>query len=272
MLNTIYRFKPDKPVFATLPDGGYALYDPRLILHENTLESPLMDGGGNSVIRSSIRSNNLVAKEKQQGGKYLVYNDKNIALCSNEEPNFLNQNFCRLSFEPNACISKSQTFVDARLVLTLDGITLAALHNATLGGAQNVIADFNVTANVTADDNSTEVKDARYIYAVSNLRYDDSNTDGVVLTLPCMSGSPMSRWILRKDLVDANCTNSLHQDSVKALKFALETSNDENPYLRDIVLWNSVDLDGCDAADLMSYGMLIMTDEGCWENVHPDYM
>ena len=39
------RFDPDKPVFAKLPDGSYALYDSRLILHENTLESPLMDGG-----------------------------------------------------------------------------------------------------------------------------------------------------------------------------------------------------------------------------------
>ena len=30
--------------------------------------------------------------------------------------------------------------------------------------------------------------------------------------------------------------------------------------------------DGCDAADEMEYGMLVMTDEGCWENVHPDHM
>jgi hypothetical protein len=52
----------------------------------------------------------------------------------------------------------------------------------------------------------------------------------------------------------------------------LETSNDENPYMRDIILWNQIEGDACNEADLAAFGMLIMTSEGCWENVHPDYM
>ena len=50
------RFTPDKPVFAQLPDKSFVLHDTRTILHENSLESPLMDGGGASVLRSTIRS------------------------------------------------------------------------------------------------------------------------------------------------------------------------------------------------------------------------
>ena len=43
---------PKKTVFGKLPDtegGGYALYDRRLVLDENTIENPLIDGGGNKV-------------------------------------------------------------------------------------------------------------------------------------------------------------------------------------------------------------------------------
>jgi hypothetical protein len=49
------RFNPDKPVFAKLPDGSYALYDSRLILHGNTVEEPVADGGGTAVLRSTLR-------------------------------------------------------------------------------------------------------------------------------------------------------------------------------------------------------------------------
>lgn len=50
------RFNPDAPVFAQLPDRSYALYDSRIILHENTIENPVMDGGGKSVLRSTLRA------------------------------------------------------------------------------------------------------------------------------------------------------------------------------------------------------------------------
>lgn len=125
--------------------------------------------------------------------------------------------------------------------------------------------DANETAGIDAVDNK------RYVYAVSNLRYDESNTNGSY-PLPCLEGNPRSRWIPRTDLDQSTCTNSLQASSTAALARSLSNSNDQNVYLRDIYLWNSVAEDGCDAADEMEYGMLIMTDEGCWENVHPDHM
>ena len=40
------RFDPDKPVFVLLTDRLHTLYDPCLVLRENTLENPSTDGGG----------------------------------------------------------------------------------------------------------------------------------------------------------------------------------------------------------------------------------
>ena len=86
------RFDPDENVFALLPDGSFALYDPRLILRENTLENPLMDGGGSAVLRSTLRAKiGFVPTQREGTGDYFVANDQNIVLCANEHPNFLNR-------------------------------------------------------------------------------------------------------------------------------------------------------------------------------------
>ena len=256
------RFEPDKPVFVKLPDGTYALFDSRLILHSNTLESPVIDGGGNSVLRSSLRANreaiNVIKYPWAEG--YYVFNEENIVLCSNEQPNFLNEESCVLSYEENVCVKEyltsTGTFKDTQLVITFDDTTLAGLYNTSR-------SSYNAATGV---DNS------KYIYAVDNLRWDDSilnsNTE-----LPCAPGNPVSRWVPRPDLSASSCFNSLTTRSKAALVHALESSNDENPFLRDIYLWNDVDEDGCDPVDYDQYSMLIMTEkEGCWENVHPDFM
>ena len=51
--NILTGFTPDKPVFAKLPDGSYALFDSRLILHGNTVEEPVADGEDTAVLHST---------------------------------------------------------------------------------------------------------------------------------------------------------------------------------------------------------------------------
>lgn len=212
-----------------------------------------MDGGATAVLRSTLRAQNLTAKAYPFAAEeYFIINDQNIALCSNEQPNFLNHDHCVLTYDENVCVKEyvetTNTLVDVQLVVTFDDSTLANLHNATQA--------------------------TRYLYAVDNLRWDDSILTGnyTVLT-PCAPGvNPVSRWLPRPDLDASTCTNSLGAQSNLVLKNALEQSNDANPYLRDIYLWNDLEADGCDAADYGAFGMLIMTAEGCWENQHPDYM
>lgn len=103
------RFNPDKPVFAKLPDDTYALFDSRLIVNENTLENPLMDGGGSSVLRSSLRADKLGVAKNPYTESYTVFNEDNIVLCSNEQPNFLNEDNCVLSYEENVCVKEYVT-------------------------------------------------------------------------------------------------------------------------------------------------------------------
>ena len=153
------RFDPDKPVFAKLPDDSYALFDSRMLLSENSLENPLMDGGGKTVLRSTLRANRdgLNVIKYPWADQYVVVNDHNIALCANEESNFINRESCVLSYEENACVKESTTavknfdgtLVDVLAVIIFDDATLAGLHNASL-----------VSSNST-----TGVDRSRYIYA-----------------------------------------------------------------------------------------------------------
>lgn len=75
-------------MFGLLPDGSYVLHDTRMILHENTLKDPLIDGGGSTVLRTTIRERNgmITARHEIGPGLYsdtfYVYSDRNIALVS----------------------------------------------------------------------------------------------------------------------------------------------------------------------------------------------
>jgi hypothetical protein len=163
--------------------------------------------------------------------------------------------------QPDFDEKQLHTNINVQVSLMFDSDTLAAIHTATSSSYREA----NATANITQVDNQ------RYVYAVSNLRYDGTNTNGSY-PLPCLEGNPRSRWIPRDDLDASSCTNTLEASSTTALAKALENSNDQNVYLRDIYLWNSMAEDGCDPADELEYGMLVMTSEGCFENVHPDHM
>lgn len=136
------------------------------------------------------------------------------------------------------------------MVITFDHEGLSKIHNATL---------------VSSDG----MDRSRFLYAVDNVAWDGS----VDAKPPCVPENPVSRWKPRPDLNASSCTSELQNETVAALVHALETSNDDNSFLRDIYLWNDYAEDGCHEDDMMARGMLIMTKEGgCWENVHPEYL
>ena len=80
-------------------------------------------------------------------------NQRNVALCSKDPPNFLNVDSCGVSYEEDTWVKAytdlKKTFEDTNLVITFVDETLTAFHNATLASG--------------ADG-------ARYLYAVANLR------------------------------------------------------------------------------------------------------
>ena len=82
------KFNLDKPIFAKLPDGNWTLHDFRTLFHENTKTNPLMDGGGSIMDRAASANN-----------------DNLVVLCSNVQRNFINEPFCKLSYDEDACVS-----------------------------------------------------------------------------------------------------------------------------------------------------------------------
>eukprot|EP00957_Ditylum_brightwellii_P189431 14418472-Ditylum_brightwellii.AAC.1 len=46
-------FNLDPPIFGKLPDDSFAVFDPYLLLQENTVENPIPDGGGATTLQSA---------------------------------------------------------------------------------------------------------------------------------------------------------------------------------------------------------------------------
>ena len=94
------RFNLDRPVFARLPsttpgEVKWALHDVRTQLRANTLESPAMDGGGKAMRRASRSGDNV-------DGQAI---DLVVTRCINVQRNVFNDDFCKISYEEDACES-----------------------------------------------------------------------------------------------------------------------------------------------------------------------
>ena len=83
-------FRPFRSPHSKMDDGSMWIFDPRLILESNTVESPLQDGGGAVTLETADKTK-----------------------CSNVPRTFLNEDSCVLSTEASACnvgISVDATF------------------------------------------------------------------------------------------------------------------------------------------------------------------
>ncbi len=196
----------DEPIFAKLSDGTWLMFDPRLSLQSNTLESPIVDGG----------------KQIQEASGGDTY-------CANVPRTFLNEKQCQLSTD--ACTSNSNSAID----ITLDNSTIPILHNLT----------------------------GRYVYAIKGqlVKYD-----GIVLDHPCTPGL-RSRWE-PKNLTECDFT-PLFSDTNSSLFSLLSSSNDRNPYIRDIYFPNEGMY--CNVTDTEPE-IEIEVNGLCWTRVHDEYM
>ena len=93
---SISHSKIDKPIFAKLPGDLWALHDFRTILFENTLDNPLMDGGG-AVMNRAAR-----LRPTEDGGEELSLTVR----CSNTDRNIFNEDKCKISYQPETCVSR----------------------------------------------------------------------------------------------------------------------------------------------------------------------
>ena len=64
-------FNLDRSIFGLLPGGGYAIFDPYLLLQENSLDTPMDDGGGTATLASATKKSNItIVRKENLDGNY----------------------------------------------------------------------------------------------------------------------------------------------------------------------------------------------------------
>ena len=102
------RFDYTTLVIADLGNGTYARYEASVKIEENTIESPIYDGGGS-----------------------IQLNDASRYYCSNVPRTYLNEDSCVLSTAATACRIDSDVFTTGSYERRLDETLLEAIHDAT---------------------------------------------------------------------------------------------------------------------------------------------
>ena len=156
-------------VFGRTPEGVDFVYDPHLALRENTVSSPLPDGGG----KLSIDTHGLKPGSGTPGEQ---------VMCQNVEPNFLNQEGCKLSYDTSTCKPGELP----RSVIELSEENVDGIR--TIFGKKDIYI----------------MKDVDMSSLVLNL---DSGKDA-----PCGDGKQKSRWMAVEDTI---CENSAALDGGK---------------------------------------------------------
>jgi hypothetical protein len=208
--------------------GKHWLFDPRFEVETNTVEDPMDDGGGGLVLQTRLSDAELVDRRDPL---YQVS-------CSNPHLNFLNEDHCRLSYEPDACSPRDPP--DAWF--DLDEETFEKIYQATGEGGEGT----------------------SYVYAVTGLRQGQNE---VPYDPPCTPGQT-SRWVPAEDC--APNTSQIHSTTNTVLSSLLTLANSNNMFMRDIA-FPAVGV-ACDPSDANKFDFTINVDGSCWLNVHRDHL
>lgn len=219
-------------VFGKTPSGIEFAYDPHLALQENTVDNPLPDGGGKLSIATQGLWRGTGTGQRTPGEQ---------VMCQNVEPNFLNEEGCKISYLKEAC-SPSQ-YPDEMIFLNEE--TVAGIREMT----------------------------SKDVYIVENLEIDDVLDVSSLYGAPCGDGAHISRWIM--DETDLLCESSvvLGEETVRmfrALIDAREESSVPNAQLVDVQKAKFPTGHQCSASDKTktNFGSILASDGTCWRHVH----
>ena len=218
-------------VFGKTPSGIEFAYDPHLALQENTVDNPLPDGGGKLSIATQGLWRGSGTGERTPGEQ---------VMCQNVEPNFLNENGCKLSYLKEAC-SPSQ-FPDE--MIHLDESTVAEIRQMT----------------------------SKDVYIVENLEIDNVLDTSSLYGAPCGDGAQISRWIM--DEADP-CESSimLGEETVRMFRTLIDSRGESvvpNAQLVDVRKAAYPNGLQCSAVDKTktNFGSILASDGTCWRHVH----
>ena len=89
------KYNLDASIFAKMANGRWALHDYRSKFQANTVEDPLLDAGGEQMIRARRGANGPYGDGSP--------NIDLVTRCSNVEKNIFNEAHCKISYDVNAC-------------------------------------------------------------------------------------------------------------------------------------------------------------------------
>ena len=144
----------------------------------------------------------------------LYLEDRPAYYCANAPQTIFNEEYCKMSFEPNTC---SQGGISVLRTLKLDEDQLLDLYTLT----------------------------GRYVYKIEGLIFDETimpstatmpSMPETIVDTPCMQKT-RSRW-RRKNGVDVsdcmvNSLSTLQPDTITALETAIRITNDPNEFFKD---------------------------------------
>lgn len=219
-------------VFGKTPSGIEFVYDPHLALQENTVDNPLPDGGGKLSIATQGLWRGKGTGDRTPGEQ---------VMCQNVQPNFLNEDGCKLSYLKEAC-SPSQFPED---MIHLDEPTVAGLRQMT----------------------------SKDVYIVENLEIDDVLDASSLYGAPCGNGAQVSRWIV--DEANPLCESSvvLGEDTVRMFRSLIDSRGESvvpNAQLVDVrkaVYPNGLQCNSVDRTKT-NFGSILASDGTCWRHVH----
>jgi hypothetical protein len=242
----------DEPIYAKMPDNTYYLHDRRYTPVENTPTNPLSDGGGTMTMESIYRDINSyevtdgkllpVDVDDNPRTKSSLSGNEQAIYCSNSQPNIFNENNCKLSTDPNACVRMSADDEDTVVVVKLTPLALSKI---------------NGYANTT-------------LFQVNGLEFTSATE------LPCTMGS-LSRWVVQDGVSTKGDCDALGSVTVEAETYSAFTdllyySVSNNVMLRDVTMHEKFQGSGCHANDANKYGFSIFdySSSTCFLNEHPE--
>ena len=208
-------------------EGDYWLFDPRYRIEKNTLLEPMADGGGKLVEQTRLDESEI---EEKNDNRYRV-------LCSNARMTFLNEQYCRLSYDSNTCSPRDPPDISIDLVPE----TFEKMYKATIDQGWRT----------------------RYVYAIKGLKQHASK---VPYDSPCTPGET-SRWV-PSDC--ASASSNVQFETRKIFVDLLRNSDDENEFLRDIAF--PATGVSCSSSDVRKFNFEVKVDNQCWLNVHQSHL
>ena len=162
--------------------------------------------------------------------------------CSNGPPNVFNEEHCKLSTDPNACV---RVWADDEDPVVVEKLTPLALDRSNFHGD-------------------------RSLFQIQGLEFT-ADTE-----LPCGEGA-VSRWVAQDGVstrsdCDALSTETVETETYTAFVDLLYYSVSNNDMLRDVTMYEKFVGSGCHANDVSKYGFSIFdtSSSTCFLNVHPE--